>query len=183
MLAGGIATQADGAVAVLPLGIAGFLFGGCSAAVFIQFTAPTLICYLNGECRGDVWDRSGTIIENGANTAQGVVNWSVGTLEKAIDTFPPLPKPGSEPETQPEPLPVPGDPGIPPPPPGGGVVLYHYTNSGAITEILDPLSPDKGTLDAPSGVNYLTPDFYTTGAEAKERLAITNKHVDGTYYN
>ncbi len=99
MLAGGIAPQANGAVAVLPLGIAGFLFGGCSAAVFIQFTAPTLICYLNGECRGEAWDLSGTIDANGSNAAEGVVGWDADALGDAADGFPPIPAP---------PVPVPG---------------------------------------------------------------------------
>jgi hypothetical protein len=60
----------------------------------------------------------------------------------------------------------------------GNVVLYHYTNASGIEGIVHPNDPGSGILDAPSGQNYLTPDYYDTGTEAKERLAITHKHVD-----
>lgn len=54
-----------------------------------------------------------------------------------------------------------------------GVVYYHYTSRQFAQDI-----HCSGRLDSPTGVNYLTPDFFESGAEAVQALAITRKPVE-----
>ncbi len=52
-------------------------------------------------------------------------------------------------------------------------VYYHYTSRQFAQDIYC-----TGKVDNPHGVNYITPDLYTSGAEAAQSLGITKKPVE-----
>jgi len=56
------------------------------------------------------------------------------------------------------------------------MVYYHYTSRQFAQDI-----HCTTRLNSPSGINYVSPDFYESGAEATQALAITGKPVEAAY--
>lgn len=54
------------------------------------------------------------------------------------------------------------------------IVYYHYTSRRFAQEIYC----NDGKLDSPKGTNWISPDFFESGAEAAQALAITGKAAE-----
>ena len=53
------------------------------------------------------------------------------------------------------------------------IIYYHYTSRQFAQYI-----HCSGKLDSPTGINWISPDFFQSGAEAAQALAITRKSVE-----